>query len=132
MGMVGSFCGSNNHGSFSDLKTIGEGMKRKDRFKIKITETDIKHQVKEYLDLMRWFSFPLVAGLGSYPGLPDRIAIKGGRILFLEIKRPSGRLSEEQKLFQANMGNVRGEYYVVRSLEDLIEAIRKGGEKHYE
>ncbi|MBA7583774.1 hypothetical protein ES708_25724 [subsurface metagenome] len=98
-------------------------MKRKNRFKIKITEGDIKNQIREYLDLMKWFSFPLVAGLGSYPGLPDRIAIKGGRVLFLEIKRPNGKLSEGQKLFQTNMENVGGEYYVVRSLEEIMKIL---------
>ena len=39
-----------------------------------ISEDDIKNQVKDYLDLRRYFHFPLTAGMGSYSGLPDRIA----------------------------------------------------------
>ena len=93
------------------------------KIKIKISESDIKRQVKEYLNIMGWYNFPLTAGIGSFPGLPDRIAIKNGRTLYLEIKIPKGKLSEKQKIFQTNIEKFGGEYYVVRSLEDLIKIL---------
>ena len=104
-------------------------MKRKLRFKLKISENDIKEQVKDYLSLTGWFHFPLTAGMGSYPGSPDRIAIKDGRVLFLEIKKPVGwKHSDSQKQFMKDIREHDGEYYLIKCLEDLIEVIEKGGE----
>jgi len=101
-------------------------MKRKLRFKFKISENEVKLQVKQYLSLMGWFSFPLTAGMGSYKGSPDRIAVKNGRVLFLEIKKPVGwKHSDPQKQFQKDINDYGGEYYLIRELEDLIEALNK-------
>jgi Holliday junction resolvase len=94
------------------------------KYKFPISEDDIKNQVKDYLDLKGYFHFPLLAGMGSYKGIPDRIAIKGGRVLFLEIKKPAGwKQSDEQKEFQANIERVGGEYYLVRSLEEIMKIL---------
>ena len=99
-------------------------MKRKLRLKIKITENDVKLQVKQYLSLMGWFSFPLTAGMGSYKGAPDRIAVKGGRVLFLEIKKPVGwKHSDPQKQFQEDIREHDGEYYLIRNLDELVKII---------
>jgi len=98
-------------------------VKRKIRNKIKISETDIKRQIKEYLDIMGWFNFPILQGIASYKGIPDRIAIKEGRILFLEIKIPKGKLSKWQQEFQTNIDNAGGEYYVVHNLDELIKVL---------
>ncbi|MCK4329281.1 hypothetical protein KAX02_05510 [candidate division WOR-3 bacterium] len=99
-------------------------MKRKLRLKIKITENDIKLQVKQYLSLRGWFHFHLMAGMGAYSGSPDRIAVKDGRVLFLEIKKPVGwKHSDPQKRFQKDIREHDGEYYLIKSLDDLIKII---------
>jgi len=98
-------------------------MKRKLRQKIKISENDIKKQVKQYLSLKGYFHFHILQGLGAYKGIPDIIAIKNNRVLFLEIKRPGGRQSDYQKQFQADIEGQGGEYYIVKCLEDLIKII---------
>jgi len=98
-------------------------MKRKLRQKIKISENDIKKQVKQYLSLKGYFHFHIMQGLGAYKGIPDIIAIKNNRVLFLEIKRPGGRQSDYQKQFQANIEGQGGEYYLIKSLEDLVKII---------
>jgi len=98
-------------------------MKRKDRLKIKISENDVKKQVKQYLSLKGYFHFHIMQGLGAYRGIPDIIAIKNNRVLFLEIKRPGGRQSNYQKQFQANIEEHGGEYYLVKSLDDLVKII---------
>ena len=100
-------------------------MKRKLRFKFKISENDVKLQVKQYLSLKGWFHFHLMAGMGAYKGSPDRIAVKDGRVLFLEIKKPVGwKHSDNQKQFMKDIKEHNGEYYVVKSLDDLIKIIR--------
>lgn len=91
--------------------------------KIKITENEIKKQVKDYLTLKGYFHFHIMQGLGSYRGIPDIIAVKNGRVLFLEIKKPTGRQSKYQKEFQNNIERQGGEYYVIRSINDIMKIL---------
>ena len=98
-------------------------MKRKLRLKIKISENDIKLQVKQYLSFKGWFHFPLTAGLGSYKGIPDRMAIKNGRTIYLEVKKPGGKQSPSQVEFGGNIKYQKGEYYLIDDLDDLIKII---------
>ena len=98
-------------------------MKRELRQKIKITENDVKKQCKELLSIKGYYHFPILQGLGAKKGIPDIIAIKNNRVLFLEIKRPGGRQSEHQQQFQLDIEGHGGEYYVVKSLDDLIKII---------
>ena len=83
----------------------------------------MKRAVKDYLNIKGWFHFHILQGVGSFKGIPDIIAIKQGRVLFLEIKRPKGNQSEYQRQFQIFIESHGGEYYVVRSLEDLMKII---------
>lgn len=87
----------------------------------KITENDIKRQCKDYLSAKGYFHFHILQGMGSYKGIPDIIAIKDNRVLFLEIKRPTGKQSEYQKAFQQNIEDHGGEYLLVKCVEDLME-----------
>lgn len=86
-----------------------------------MNETSIKSQVKEYLALRGIFSFPLTQGLGSYRGLPDRVAHYKGEVLYFELKTPKGNLSEWQENFKAQCEADGIKYFVIRSLEDLID-----------
>lgn len=91
-----------------------------------ITEKDIRRVCKDYLLIKGWFVFHLLQGLGCYPGLSDMVAIKDGRVLFIEYKKPGrSKQSEKQKIFQAEIERAGGEYILVKCLEDLIEAIKK-------
>lgn len=98
-------------------------MKLKLSSKMKITENMIKRQVKDYLNIRGWFNFHILQGLGAYRGIPDRIAIKDGRVLFLEMKGPGKTQSDHQKKFQADIKRAGGEYYVVRSLEEIMKIL---------
>lgn len=91
----------------------------------RINETDIKNQIKDYLYLRGWFNFPLTAGMGSYPGLPDRIAVKNGRVLFIEVKTAKGKQSPKQEEFEDRIKEAGGEYYVVRGIDDIQKIIEK-------
>jgi hypothetical protein len=63
-------------------------------------------------------------GLGSYRGISDLIAIKNGRVLFIECKAPEGQLSKYQKRFKRNIEASGGIYIVARGYEDIEEVIR--------
>ncbi len=86
---------------------------------LRLTEADIQHQVRDYLRYKRWFCFPILQGLGAYRGISDLIAVKGGRVLFIEMKTATGRQSRHQKVFQADVEASGGEYILCRGVEDL-------------
>ena len=88
-----------------------------------ISENEIKRQVKDYLNIKGYFHFHILQGIGAFKGIPDIIAIKNGRVLFLEIKRPGGKQSEHQRQFQIFIEGHGGEYYIVKNLDDLIKII---------
>lgn len=66
----------------------------------------------------RWFD------TGVPKGFSDLIAVKGGRIFFLEVKTETGKASPEQIKFLATMrdryGCVAG---IVRSVEEAVELV---------
>jgi len=95
---------------------------------LKITETDIKRQIKDYLAIMGIFNFHILQALGAYKGIPDRILHYRQRVVYLEIKKPPGILSDNQLAFQAQCRQDGIDYWVVRSVEELQSLI----EVHYD
>ena len=91
---------------------------------LKVTEKDIRGVCRDYLRLRGWFVFHLLQGLGCFPGLSDLVAIKDGRVLFVELKRPGKNIqSDPQKKFQSEIESAGGEYILVDSLEGIIEVV---------
>ena len=89
---------------------------------MKITETDIRRQVRDYLRIKGWFCFHVLqGGVGVYRGITDLIAAKDGRVLFIELKTARVRQSEHQKKFQADIETHGGEYVLSRGVDDLQE-----------
>ena len=93
--------------------------------KLQITETDIRRQVQDYLRLMGWFVYYNLQGLGSYPGLSDLVAVKNGRVVHVEIKKPGGRQSERQKEFQRRLEAAGGEYVLAKRIEDVEHLVKR-------
>jgi hypothetical protein len=58
------------------------------------------------------------------PGWPDAVWAREGRTVLVEYKTPSGRLTKDERLFQATWP---GEYVVVRSVEDVIAVTKELG-----
>jgi hypothetical protein len=93
-------------------------------------ETEIKKSIVRYLGYGGWFSFPVIAGMGSVKGSPDRVAIRDGITLYIEVKSEKGRQTPEQVNFQRNIESHDGHYVLVRSVEELDSEIQKlTGEK---
>ena len=102
---------------------------------LKIKESDIENAVIQYLTYSGWYCWknldqPLFAN-GSYiklrtgqiRGISDLVAIKKGFVIWLEVKTLKGRLSKFQKIFRDNIINAGGEYFIVRSIDDVKEII---------
>lgn len=60
---------------------------------------------------------------GMKPGYPDLICHYRGRTLAFEVKAEGGRMSEPQKAMQAAFGDHDVPYAVVRSTQDVREAL---------
>ena len=82
-------------------------------------EREIRKQIQDYLRWTGWFVYYNLAGLGSYPGLSDLVAVKDGRVVHIEVKTPKGRQSDRQKRFQQNLEAAGGEYILARSVADV-------------
>jgi len=102
-------------------------------------EEDIKKSIIEYLRLHRWFPSVIKEhwnrnsrheGTGSFsePGIPDVVAIKDGRVVMLEIKRPPpyGVVRNSQREWHGNWLAHGGEVYVVCSIDDVKNCIEGG------
>lgn len=101
-------------------------------------ERDIQFTVCEYLSIkyqnnpnvMFWRqnTMPVVKPDGSFrampkysmTGVPDIILVKDGIFWGLEIKRPGGKQSENQMIFQHKLEKAGGKYHIITSLDDIL------------
>ena len=86
-------------------------------------ETALKNAARDFLALYRIWTFPCTAGMGSYPGVPDRIGIYKGNPLAIEFKAGRGRLTPHQEAFKKQWEGAGGLFVTCRSIEDLAEAL---------
>jgi hypothetical protein len=86
-------------------------------------ETAEKHLIKDYLDAKGIFNFPIMQGVASYKGLPDRFAIKNGVCYALEIKSSKGYQSEAQREFQ-ELWEANGGVYILGGIDEILKKIK--------
>lgn len=56
-------------------------------------------------------------------GFPDILVLKDGKCIGLEVKTNVGKQSKEQKEMEKLMKEHGADYYVVRSLDEVIEIV---------
>ena len=130
-------------------------MKRKNRFRIKISEADVIKVISDYLQIQRnqgklmyirnkSGAMPVVDGKNKRryirfgdKGSPDFLVWKPSvkwaypthvgvdilRSIAIEAKSDISKQSPDQIKWQADFEKLGGEYYIVRSLDDLIKII---------
>jgi hypothetical protein len=100
-------------------------------------EKEIQNSICEYLELKRLFFWrqnttPVYdttrKAFRSMPkyslkGVADIIVIKNGATIFLEVKRPKGKQSEDQIEFERLSKKNGAQYYVVTSLDDVMKIL---------
>ena len=86
-------------------------------------ENNEKKVIKDYLDIKGIFHFPIMQGLGSAKGLPDRFAIRKGKVYAIEIKSGIGKQSEWQKWFQLNW-EAEGGIYILGGIDEVMKIIK--------
>jgi hypothetical protein len=70
--------------------------------------------------------------IGQRPGIPDLILIKDGRHVWIEVKTETGKLSDTQKKFLAELSAAGAETHVARSLEEVQKIMNGEEEQDYE
>jgi hypothetical protein len=61
----------------------------------------------------------------GFPGCPDFLGqLRDGRLLCVEVKRPSGRVTPEQTAFLDCVRANGGVAVIARGVDDLLEALR--------
>ena len=69
----------------------------------------------------------ILVGMGVHPGFADLMVLSGGRVLFLELKAPKGRLRPSQKAFRDAVQAQGFGWALVRSLDDALGALADHG-----
>lgn len=100
-------------------------------------ESKIQGEICKYLEKKNYFFWrsnnapvfdkKLNSGYGAYRtqgryshvGLADICLLHEGNFIALEVKSKKGRASADQKLFETRCKSNGGEYYIVRSVEDI-------------
>lgn len=97
-----------------------------------ITEAQWQHQVEQIAHLNGWRLFhapdnrPVTASSGRRyvqnirAGFPDLVLVRGPRLLFVELKRETGRTTEDQDAWLTDLARASAEVYVWRP-SDLAE-----------
>jgi hypothetical protein len=65
--------------------------------------------------------------MGLRSGVADLVFVKAGRAYFLELKRPGGKQSEIQRLFQAEAESVGAAYALAYSFDEALDLLRHWG-----
>ena len=84
-------------------------------------ERDIERRVSEIAKKKGWLSFKFVSP--AQRGVPDRIFMKNGRIVFIEFKAPGKRPTELQDHIIRKMGDAGCEVHVCDNVEDGCNAL---------
>jgi hypothetical protein len=69
----------------------------------------------------------VLVGMGVHPGFADLLVICDGRVLFLEMKAPKGRLRPEQEAFRDAVLAQGFGWALVRSLDDALGTLADHG-----
>lgn len=67
----------------------------------------------------------LMKSMGQYPGFSDLVVLSEGRVLFLEVKTETGRASQSQLQFAANVDRQGHGFAIVRNIDEALGALRE-------
>lgn len=65
---------------------------------------------------------------GVKHGIPDIMIIKGGSVIFIEVKSDTGRQSEGQKIWEKNCLVHGAKYFLIRSVQEVVNIIEGNNE----
>lgn len=99
-----------------------------------VLEKDIKREIMRYLQLhgvLAWVNtstgifdakrgtYRKLNGIGMRVGVSDILGIYHGKFLAIEVKGPTGRLTQEQALFLKDVNDHGGIAFMARSVDEV-------------
>ena len=116
--------------SAEEWRKMQERPKREALPKSSVTEGEILNAIRDVLRAHGWFVIRHQQGLGSMKGIPDLSAESPtGDHWWIEVKKPSGKLSDDQGTFRDEVLSRHGRWMVAKSVEDIEPLIERGAEK---
>jgi hypothetical protein len=92
-----------------------------------VTEKEVTRQIRQVLKICRIWHWKEWQGPMSFPkGISDILGIYKGRMLAIEVKRPGGRVSQEQRAFLERVNEEGGVGFVAYSVDDVVERLELG------
>lgn len=91
-------------------------------------EKQIEQKLKEQIESLGGKAFKFISPGNS--GVPDRIVLLNGQCYFVELKKPGGKPRPLQKVIHEQFEKLGFHVYVISSLEEVEDFIKRigGGE----
>lgn len=92
-----------------------------------VLESSVQKAILKYLKQHKFFTFKTI--VNNSAGIPDIYALKDGVNIWIEVKRPGGKVSPIQEHIHQKMRENRGIVLVVDSVAELQEQLKFMEEK---
>ena len=86
-------------------------------------EKTVENKIKEYLFTRGIYHFKVHGSKFMTPGIADIISCVNGHFVAIEVKRPGGRESEQQKVHRHNVIKSNGISIVADCVEDVMAVV---------
>ena len=101
-------------------------------YQAKRTESDVQRGIVQALSYAGWLVMHIPnqstrgrqRWAGLMPGAPDLVAVKHGRVVFLEVKTERGKVSEKQSEVHDLLRLHGMEVRVVRNIDDIMDLVQ--------
>ena len=102
-------------------------------------ESILQSQIVQALSLHRIYAFMVpndaagkisqakagrLAAMGLRAGASDLLVVLPGRVIFMEVKTPTGKQSKSQAIFQSVVEALGHQYALVRSVDEAMAAVK--------
>jgi VRR-NUC domain len=92
-----------------------------------VSERDLTGYVRDVARAFGWRRYHTWISKHSAAGFPDEVLVRGGRLIFAELKRDKGKLSVEQEAWLEDLRGVPGvDVYVWRpsQMDEIAQVLR--------
>jgi len=79
-----------------------------------VSEADLQSAIVEAMGYMGWRTYHTHDSRRSNPGFPDIVAVKGSRVMFVELKKEKGVIKPKQIEWLDALADAHSEVYLVR------------------
>jgi hypothetical protein len=104
-----------------DREKLPEG-----KMTIDISEKNFEQQVKELARVNNWLYYHTYRSTHSVKGFPDCVMVRGSRVIFAELKREDGKVSEFQEQWLKTLAEAGQVVYLWRpsDYDEICEVLR--------